>query len=83
MTAKEKFLTQRQRYQPLTLAQDFSDEEMSRDWTLMELDKQEVGRYRTNSRLFVSVNLTPSSQHNFAMAWCAPDRKGRYNEPVE
>ena len=26
MTANEKFLTQRQRYQPVTLPQDFSDE---------------------------------------------------------
>ncbi|BBA36997.1 transposase, TnpA family [Methylocaldum marinum] len=57
MTAKEKFLTQRQRYQPVTLPQDFSDEEMARDWTLSEADKKEVNRYRTNSRLFIAIQL--------------------------
>ncbi|WP_255360557.1 hypothetical protein [Methylobacter sp. BBA5.1] len=36
MTAHEKFLPQRQRYQPVTLPQDFSDEEMVRDWTLSD-----------------------------------------------
>jgi hypothetical protein len=46
MTANEKFLTQRQRYQPVTLPQDLSDEEMARDWTLSEADKREVNRYR-------------------------------------
>jgi hypothetical protein len=57
MTANEKFLTQRQRYQPVTLPQDFSDEEMARDWTLSEADKKEVNRYRTNSRLFIAIQL--------------------------
>ncbi|WP_020157083.1 hypothetical protein [Methylobacter marinus] len=36
MTAHEKFLPQRQRYQPVTLPQDFSDEEMVRDWMLSD-----------------------------------------------
>lgn len=57
MTVNEKFLTQRQRYQPVTLPQDFSDEEMARDWTLSEADQKEVGRYRTNSRLFIAIQL--------------------------
>lgn len=57
MSTNEKFLTQRQRYQPVTLPQDFSDEEMARDWTLSEADKKEIGRYRTNSRLFVAIQL--------------------------
>jgi hypothetical protein len=57
MTVNEKFLTQRQRYQPVTLPQDFSDEEMARDWTLSEADKMEVNRYRTNSRLFITIQL--------------------------
>jgi hypothetical protein len=52
MTADKKFLTQRQRYQPVTLPQDFSDEEMARDWTLSEADKREANRYRTNFRAF-------------------------------
>ena len=37
--------------------QDFSDEEMVRDWTLSEADKKEVNRYRTNSRLFIAIQL--------------------------
>ncbi|PHM70000.1 Tn3 family transposase [Xenorhabdus kozodoii] len=53
----ERFLTQRQRYQPVTLPQDFSDEEMVRDWTLSEADQKEVKRYRTNSRLFIAIQL--------------------------
>jgi acyl carrier protein phosphodiesterase len=39
MTANEKFLTQRQRYQPVALPQDFFDEEMARDWTPSEADQ--------------------------------------------
>ncbi|WP_205080632.1 hypothetical protein [Photorhabdus luminescens] len=54
MSANERFLTQRQRYQPVTLPQDFSDEEMVRDWTLTASDQQEIGRYRTRSRLFIA-----------------------------
>jgi len=57
MTAKEKFLSNRQRYQPITLSEEFSDEEMARDWTLSEADKKEVSRYRTSSRLFIAIQL--------------------------
>lgn len=57
MNANEKFLTQRQRYQPVTLPQDFSDEEMIRDWTISEEDKHEVHRYRINFRLFIAIQL--------------------------
>lgn len=57
MTATEQFLTQRQRYRPITLPQHFSDEEMARDWTLSDSDQQEVSRYRINSRLFVAIQL--------------------------
>lgn len=39
------------------MPQDFSDEEMARDWTLSEADKKEVNRYRTNSRLFIAIQL--------------------------
>jgi len=42
MNANEKFLTSRRRYQPITLPQDLSDEELARDWTLSEADKREV-----------------------------------------
>lgn len=54
---KEKFLTQRQRCQPVTLPRDFSDEEMARDWTISETDKKEINRYRTNFRLFIAIQL--------------------------
>lgn len=57
MTANEKFLTQRQRYQPVMLPQDLSDEEMVRDWTLSKADQTEVKRYRTSSRLFIAIQL--------------------------
>lgn len=57
MVVNENFLTPRQRYQPVTLPQDFSDEEMVRDWTLSQADKQEISRYRTNSRLFIAIQL--------------------------
>ncbi len=53
----EKFLSLRRRYQPVSLPQDFSDEEMDRDWTFSEADKKEINRYRTNSRLFISIQL--------------------------
>lgn len=66
MTANEKFLTQRQRYQSVTLPQDFSDEEMARDWTLSEADKKEVSRYRTNSRLLIATALCRS------LVWTLP-----------
>ncbi len=55
MTVNEHFLNQRQHYRPVTLPQDFSDEEMARDWTLSQADKQEIGKYRKNSRLFITI----------------------------
>ena len=40
---KERFLSQRQRYSPISLPQNFSDEEMARDWTLTENESKRVG----------------------------------------
>ena len=57
MTIKERFLSNQKRSQPITLPQEFSDEEMARDWTLSEADRQEIGKYRTNSRLFIAIQL--------------------------
>ena len=57
MTTKEQFLSKHQRYRPISLPQNFSDEEMARDWTLSASDKEEIGKYRKNSRLFVAVQL--------------------------
>ena len=57
MTANEGFLNQRQRHQPIKLPQDFSDEEMARDWTLSDADKKEISKYRKSSRLFIALQL--------------------------
>ena len=57
MTAKEHFLSKRQRYQPISLPQHFSDEEMARDWTLSVRDRAEVETYRKSFRLFGAIQL--------------------------
>ena len=57
MTAKEQFLSQRYRHRPICLPQHFSDEEMVRDWTLTQTDRQEVRKYHKHSRLSVAVQL--------------------------
>lgn len=57
VTTKEQFLSKRQRYQPISLPQHFSDEEMARDWTLSASDREEVEKYRKNFRLFVAIQL--------------------------
>jgi hypothetical protein len=57
VTPKEQFLSKRQRYQPISLPQQFSDEEMVRDWTLSASDTQEIEKYRKNFCLFVTIQL--------------------------
>ena len=57
MTAQEHFLSKRQRYQPISLPQHFSDEEMARDWTLLEGDRHEIERYRKDSRLYMAIQI--------------------------
>ena len=57
MTAQEHFLSQRQRYQPISLPQHFSDEEMARDWTLLERDRHEIERYRKDFRLYMAIQI--------------------------
>ncbi len=57
MSTQEKFLSQRERYKPISLPEEFSDEEMARDWTLSDEDKQEVSKYRKNFRLFIAVQI--------------------------
>lgn len=37
--SQEKFLSNRQRYKPIALPEDFSDEEMARDWTISASDR--------------------------------------------
>jgi hypothetical protein len=36
---------------------EFSDEEMARDWTLSEADREEIGKTRSPFRLFLTVQL--------------------------
>lgn len=57
MTIKENFLSTRQRYRSISLPQNFSDEEMARDWTLSDSDRANVCKYRKNSRLFIAIQL--------------------------
>ena len=60
MTAKEKFLSNKKRYQPITLPEEFSDEEMVRDWTLLADDLAEIiqrRKYRKEYRLFIAIQL--------------------------
>ena len=57
MVPNEQFLSKRQRYQPIALPHDFSDEEMARDWTLGEDDRQEIGKYRKGSRLYIAIQI--------------------------
>lgn len=70
MTKPEQFLSQRQRYQPISLPQSFSDEQMVKDWTLTELDREEIGKYRKNFRLFIAVQI------------CSVRLYGRFLNPV-
>jgi len=57
VTSQEQFLSKRQRYQPIALPQRFSDEEMVKDWTLLEGDHQEIARYRKDYRLYVAIQI--------------------------
>jgi len=57
MSAKENFLSNQQRYQPLVLPQRFPDEEMVRDWTLTKHDYLEVNKYRKRYQLGIAIQL--------------------------
>jgi hypothetical protein len=57
MIAVPEFRKTREHYQSIALPQDFSGEKIARDWTLSESDKKEVNRYRTNSHLFIAIQL--------------------------
>ena len=54
---QEQFLSNRQRYQPISLPQTPSDEELVKDWTLSECDRQEVKKYRKQYRLSVAIQI--------------------------
>ena len=52
VTSKDRFLSSRQRYQPIALAEDFSNEEMARDWTLSVDDRAVLDRSQKRFRLY-------------------------------
>ena len=57
MTTKEIFLSKNKRYKLFSLPQQFSDEEMIKDWTLSISDLEEIRKYRKNSRLYIAIQL--------------------------
>ncbi|MEM9449538.1 MAG: Tn3 family transposase [Cyanobacteria bacterium P01_E01_bin.6] len=57
MSTQEQFLSQRQRYQPISLPQSFSDEQMVKDWTLSENDKGAISKYRKMFRLHLAIQI--------------------------
>ena len=57
MNQKEKFLSQRQRRQPITLPEEFTDEEMFRDWQLSLEDRQELKKYQKRFRLHLAIQI--------------------------
>ncbi len=57
MTAREQFLSKRQRYQSISLPQSFSDEQMVRDWTLSQSDREAIGKYRKIFRLYIAIQI--------------------------
>ncbi|MEM1369036.1 MAG: DUF4158 domain-containing protein [Cyanobacteria bacterium P01_H01_bin.15] len=48
---------QRQRYRPITLPQDFSDEEMFRDWQLSTEDCHELKKFQKRFRLHLAIQI--------------------------
>ena len=57
MAAKDQFLSKQKRFHPISLPQEFSDEEMARDWTISENDINEINKHRTGYRLFIAIQL--------------------------
>ncbi len=54
---KERFLSSQQRHSPISLSENFSDEEMARDWTLSEADLSELGQFRMKYRPYIAVQI--------------------------
>ena len=57
VTSKDRFLSSRQRYQPIALPEDFSNEEMARDWTLSVDDRAVLDPSQKRFRLYGAVQL--------------------------
>jgi len=57
MAHKDPYLPRRKRFKGDPLPDDFSEEELARDWTLTPLDQQHVERYRKKYRLWIALQL--------------------------
>lgn len=57
MSTQEQFLSQRQRYQAISLPESFSDEQMVKDWTLSENDREAISKYRKMFRLHLAIQI--------------------------
>ena len=71
MTPHEQFLSRRQRYQPIALPPDMSEEEVARDWTLSDTDRTEISKYSKSFRLSLAIQL------------CAVRAYGRFFTPIQ
>lgn len=45
------------RYESLSFSENFSDEEMARDWTLSQSDLKEISRFRKSARLYIAIQI--------------------------
>jgi len=67
----ERFLSSKQRYKPVTLPQEFSDEEMARDWTLASEDADMVlPAFNANSLRARLAKLDSGKQLAFGAVTC-------------
>jgi hypothetical protein len=57
MTPHEQFLSRRQRYQPIALPPDISEEDLAKDWTLSDADRAEIGKHSKHFRLSLAIQL--------------------------
>lgn len=57
VTRQDNFLSQRQRYRPISLPQSFSDEQMVKDWTLSQGDQELIRKHRKTFRLHLAIQI--------------------------
>jgi Domain of unknown function (DUF4158) len=71
MTPHERFLSRRQRYQPIALPPDVSEDDLARNWTLSDADRAEIGKHSKQFRLSLAIQL------------CAVRVYGRFFTPIQ
>lgn len=57
MDQSSSFPSRYKKYKPLSFSENFSDEEMARDWTLSQADLHELKRYRKQTRLYLAIQI--------------------------